>query len=106
VFFKFLSFLCFFSRFYAFLRLFCAALRFLIQVLQKQMVVAQTFHKITGNEFHVIELCKIENMRFRQHGRGDIQRMANVREIFEKVRIRQLFRVFIYELFADSSVRH
>jgi hypothetical protein len=54
----------------------------------------------------VIEFRKIKNMRFRQHGRGDIQRLANVRQILEKVGIGQLFLVFIYKLLADSSVRH
>ena len=32
--------------------------------------------------------------------------MTNIRQIIEKVGIGELFGVFIYELFADFSIRH
>ena len=70
------------------------------------MVVTQALHEIARDEFHVIELGKIENMRFRQYGSGDIQLAANINQIIQKMRIRQPFGVFVYELFADFSVRH
>lgn len=70
------------------------------------MVVAQTFHKVAGNEFYVIEFGKIKNVRFRQYGRRNIQRLTNIRQVIEKMRIRQLFGIFVYGLFADFAVRH
>ena len=70
------------------------------------MIVTQRLHKIPSDKFHVIEFCKIKNMRFRQHGRGNIQLVADLREVIEKMRIGQFFGIFIYVLFADSSVRH
>jgi hypothetical protein len=54
----------------------------------------------------VIELRKIENMRFRQYGRGNIQQLTNIRQVVVKMGIRQLFGVFIYDLFTDFSFRH
>ena len=54
----------------------------------------------------MIELRKIENMRFRQYGRGNIQQLTNIRQVVVKMGIRQLFGVFIYDLLADFSVRH
>ena len=54
----------------------------------------------------MIELRKIENMRFRQYGRGNIQQLTNIRQVVVKMGIRQLFGVFIYDLFTDFSIRH
>ena len=45
-------------------------------------------------------------MRFRQHGRGDIQRLTNIRQVIEKLRIGEFIVTLVYELFADSAVRH
>ena len=70
------------------------------------MVVTQTLYKIARNKLHVVKLRKIENVRFCQHGCGNVQCVTNVRQIIEKVRIREFFGVFIYELFTDSAVRH
>ena len=70
------------------------------------MVVIERFYKITLREFDVIEFCEIKNMRFRKHGRGNIQLVANLRKILEKMRVGQLFGVFVYVLFADSALRH
>ena len=70
------------------------------------MVVPQTLHEIPADKFDVIELRKIENMRFRQNGRGNIQLVANIRQIIEKVGIRKFFGVLVYKLFTDFSVRH
>ena len=70
------------------------------------MIVPKIFHKIAGDKFYVIEFRKVENVRFCQNGRGNIQLVTNIRQIIEKVRIRQLFLIFIYELFTDSAVRH
>ena len=70
------------------------------------MVVAQRFDEIAGGELHVVELGEVKNMRFGKHGRRDIQRVANFRQILEKMRVSQLFGVFVYELFTDSAVRH
>ena len=68
------------------------------------MVVAERFDEIARDKFHVIEFCEIKNMRFRKHGRGDIQIVANIHQIIEKVRIGKLFAVFVYVLFTDSPV--
>ena len=70
------------------------------------MVIAQRFDEIAGGKLHVVELGEVKNMRFGKHGSRDIQRVANFRQILEKVRIGQFFGIFIYVLFADSSVRH
>ena len=45
-------------------------------------------------------------MRFQQNGGRDIQLTANFRQIIEKMRIGQFFGVFVYELFADMTVRY
>ena len=63
-------------------------------------------HEIARRELHMVEFRVVEDVRFRQNGRGNIELVANVREIFEKVRIGQFFRVFIYELFFDMTVCH
>ena len=70
------------------------------------MVVAEVLDEIARREFHVVEFREIENVRFRQHGRGDIERLTYLYHIIEKMRVRQFFRIFVYELFADSTVRH
>ena len=70
------------------------------------MVVAQRFNEIAGGELHVVELGEVKNMRFGKHGRRDIQRVANFRQILEKMRVSQLFGVFVYELFTDMTVRY
>ena len=70
------------------------------------MVVAQALDEIATDKFHVIEFRKIKNMRFRQHGRRNIQRLADLGKILEKMRIRQLFGIFIHELSLYSPVRH
>ena len=44
------------------------------------MVVPQALHEIATDKFHVIEFRKIKNMRFRQNGRGNIERQANPRQ--------------------------
>lgn len=46
----------------------------------------------------MIEFRKVENMRLQQHGRGDIQLVADVREIVEKAGIRETFLFLIDEL--------
>lgn len=68
------------------------------------MIITQAFDKITRRKFHVIEFRKIKNMRFRKHGGGDIQLVANIDKIIEKLRIGEFPFDFIYELFADFSV--
>ena len=70
------------------------------------MVVAEVLDEIARREFHVVEFREIENVRFRQHGRGNIQLLANFREVIEKMRVGQFFVLFVYELFTDSAVRH
>ena len=70
------------------------------------MIVPQAFDEIAGDELDVIEFCKIENMRFGQNGRRDIQRLTDLRQIVEKMRIGQFFGIFVYELFTDLAVRH
>lgn len=70
------------------------------------MVVAQRFDEIAGGKLHVVKLGEVKNMRFGKHGRGDIQRVANLRQVLEKMRISQFFGVFVYELFADMTVRY
>ena len=49
------------------------------------MVVAKGLDEIARREFHVVEFCEIKNMRFRQYGRGDIQLLANVYQVIEKM---------------------
>ena len=70
------------------------------------MVVAQRFNEIAGGELHVVELGEVKNMRFGKHGSRDIQSVANFRQILEKMRVSQLFGVFVYELFTDMTVRY
>ena len=76
------------------------------QIFYKQVIVAQTLHKIARKELDVVKLGKVEHVRFCQNGRGNIQRLTNLYHIIEKVRVRQLFGVLVYVLFADSTVRH
>ena len=70
------------------------------------MVIVQTFDEIARKEFHVIEFCEIKNMRFREYGCGNIQRLTNLRQVLEKMRICQFFGVFVHVLFADSAACH
>ena len=70
------------------------------------MVVAQALHEIPRDKFHVIEFRKIKNMRFGEYRRGNIQLMADFREIIEKMRIGQFFGIFIYDLLFYSAARH
>ena len=50
---------------------------------------------------------KVErNMRFGQHGRGDIQRVANFQQVIEKMRIGQFFGILVYVLFLDMTFGH
>ena len=70
------------------------------------MVVTQTLHEIPSDKFDVIELRKIENMRLCQYGGGNIQLVTNIRQIIKKVGIGEPFRVLIYKLFTDFSIRH
>ena len=70
------------------------------------MVIVQAFDEIARKEFHVIEFREIENMRFREYGRRDIQRLTNFRQVLEKMRIGQFFGVFVHVLFADSAACH
>ena len=75
-------------------------------MLQKEVIVPQTLHKIPRGELYVVEFCKIENMRFRQNGGRHVQRVTNLRQIVEKVGIGEFFFVFIDELFLNMPVRH
>ena len=68
------------------------------------MVVAERFHKIPLGKLYVIELRKIKNMRFRQHGSGHVKLVTNLYEIIEKVGIGKLFGVFVNELLFDMTV--
>jgi hypothetical protein len=70
------------------------------------MIVSKRFHEIPRRKFDVIKLRKIKNMRFGQHGRGNIQRVTNVHQIIEKVRISQFFGILIYVLFFDMTFGH
>ena len=75
-------------------------------MLEEQVIVTQAFHEIPSRELDVVEFCKIKDMRFGEYGGGDIQLVANFRQIIEKVRIRQSFGIFIYELFFDMTISH
>lgn len=70
------------------------------------MVVTQTLHKIPRYEFYVIELCEVKNMRFRQYGRRNVQRLTNLRQVVEEMRIGYAFVLFVDVLFDDFSVRN
>lgn len=68
------------------------------------MVVVERLDEIAGNEFDVIEFCKIEDMRFQEHGRRDVEFLTDIRKVIEKSGIGEAFRFFVDELFFDFSV--
>ncbi len=70
------------------------------------MVVAQALYKIPRQEFDVVELGKIENMRLGQHGGGNIERQTNFRQIVKKTGISQPFVFLVNEILFYMSVRH
>lgn len=70
------------------------------------MVARNTFDKIPFNKLDVVELRKVKNMRFQKHGGGDIESCANVRQILEKMRVRQLLVLLVHKIFFDMTVRH
>ena len=80
--------------------------RVLKQALQKQLIVCKMLHEIARHEFHVIEFREIENVRLRQHGRGNVQTLTNLRQIIKKMRIGQLFGIVINKILLYMPVRH
>jgi hypothetical protein len=70
------------------------------------MVARNTFDKIPFDKLDVVKLRKVKNVRLGQYGRGNIQPLTNLYQVIVKMRIGQLLGVFIYNLFADLTVRH
>ena len=70
------------------------------------MVARNAFDKIPFYKLDVVKLRKVKNVRLGQYGRGNIQPLTYLYQVIVKMRIGQLFGVFIYNLFADLTVRH
>ena len=68
-------------------------------IFQQQIVEIHPFDEVAGQKAHMVELRKVEDVRFQQHGRGGIQLAADVEQVLQKMRIGQLFFVvFVHEL--------
>lgn len=80
--------------------------RVLKQALQKQLIVCKMLHEIARHEFHVIEFREIENVRLRQHGRGNVQTLTNLRQIIKKVGVGQPLAKLVHDLLFNFSVDH
>ena len=72
-------------------------------IFQREFIVGETFHKIARKKVDVIEFRKIENVRFQKHGRGNIERSANLGKIREKLRVHHFALALVYKLFADFA---
>ena len=73
-------------------------------VFQKQIVEVDALHEVARKKAHVVEFCKVEDMRFQQDGRGNVHLVADVEKVVQKMRIGELFFVFVYQLPLDFSV--
>lgn len=73
-------------------------------VFQKQIIEIYALDEVARQKAHVVELREIEDVRFQKDGRSDIHFVADAEKIVQKVRICQLFRVFVYDLLRDLSV--
>ena len=54
-------------------------------IFQQKVIEIHAFHKIAGQKAHMVELGKVEDMRFQQNGRGHVELAADVEEILQKV---------------------
>ena len=68
------------------------------------MIVAKRFHKIPRGKFHVVELCKVKNVRFRKYWGGNVQLVTNFLQIIEKVRVGEPFILLVHKLLFNSTV--
>ena len=73
-------------------------------VFQKELVIIKTLHEIAGREFDVVEFGKIKNMRLHQNGGGNIEFLADLRQVIEKVGVGQLLRFFVHKLLLNFPV--
>lgn len=71
---------------------------------EEKAVEVDFFHEVAGEEAHMVELREAEDVAFQQHGRGNVQLAADIEEVLQKVRIGELFFVFVHELLHDLAV--
>ena len=75
-------------------------------VFEQEIVEVYAFHEVARQKAHVVEFREVEDVRFQKDGRGDVQFVADVEKVVHKMRIGQLFGVFVYELPLYFSVFH
>ena len=73
-------------------------------IFQHHFLEGKFFHVVGGAERDRVEFRVIENMRFQEHGRGNVERVANFRKVGEKGRIGERFFLFVNVLFDDTVV--
>lgn len=62
------------------------------------------FGEIPREKTHGVEFGVIEDVRLQKNGRGDVQPLANIREVAEKLRIDEFIVSFVCKLFYYLSV--
>lgn len=75
-----------------------------MNVFQDKPVIVEALHKIAGEKIDVVELGKVEDVRFHQYGSGNVQRLTDFREIVEETGIGEPLVLFEDELLFDFSV--
>ena len=73
-------------------------------VFENQAVIIELFDEIAGQKIDVVELGKVEDVRFEKHGGGDVELLADLGQIVEKAGIGKPLLPFINELFFDFAV--
>ena len=73
-------------------------------VFEYEFVEVDGLGKVARDKAHGVEFRVIEDMRFQQHGRGDIEPLADIRKVLEKFCVRELIVPFVRELVFDFSV--
>lgn len=75
-------------------------------IIQNELVEIGFFGKVARQKAHRAEFGKVYYVRFHKYGRGNIQLLAHVRKVVEKVRVDVFFVVFVndllYYFFADD----
>ena len=78
-------------------------------IVYNKLVEVGRFRKVAGEKFHRAEFRIAENMRLQHDGRGNIQLLANIGNVFPELRISEfivaLVRYLIYYFFALYDFR-
>lgn len=79
---------------------------FLLQhyIFENEFVEVNEFGEVARNKAHGVELGVVEDVRFHKHRRGYVERLAYVRKVCEKGRIRKLIRALESNLINNFSV--